>query len=132
MDLTHIYALIYFIHSQRNHLIRKWTNICHFVCVNYDKKALLIPKIAEINRGKEGEILRPELMREHNCLMPDDFKEFADLLIGMDKIPNRMTINQALKDFKYMRLVRWHVMQSPEGVIPTEKSMSLLGLYVFF
>ena len=110
---------------QRNNLIRKWTNISHFVCINWERKAELIPKIAEINRGKEGEISQPELMCEHNCLMQDDYKEFASWLISLEKTPNRATINNALKDFKNMRLVRWHVMQAPVGMIPLNKSMSL-------
>ena len=74
----------------------------------------------------------PELMREHNCIMPDDYKEFASWLISLEKTPNRLAINHALRDFKNMRLVRWHVTQAPDGIIPSNKSMLLYFITFIF
>ena len=101
------------------------------MCANVDKHQVLVTKIGELNRAsREGDIIKPALLREHNALTSDDYKEFASWLISLSTVPKKVDINTKLTLLRKLSLARWHVFQAPDVVIVTEKNMCLFYLLI--
>ena len=104
-------------------MINLWRNWFFFLAANIDNASALCIKIGDINRAKEGEILRPQSLREVNALMHEDWVEFGQWLLTLGRLPKRVDINTKLNTLRLHRLAKWHVMQAPDHIIPAEKSM---------
>ncbi len=98
----------------------------YFLSCNLENSELLSSKIAMINRNsKDGDIIKPALIREVNALSTEDWKMFGDGLIQLQDLPQKTMVVNKLNELKIKRLARWHVMQAPENVVPKEKSMPI-------
>ena len=101
----------------------------YFLSCNLENSELLAAKISLINQGsKEGDIIKPQRIREVNALNNVDRKVFGDWLINLQGQPKRSIVSGKLQELKIQCLARWHVMQSPDSLIPSDRSMSYLCL----
>jgi len=95
------------------------------LCANLDRQQALVDKISEVNRAsREGDIIKPQLLREQNALTNDDYREFATWLIERPTVPKRKEIMNKLHDLRKYRLARWHVF-SPRKVCPMTLSFEI-------
>ena len=63
----------------------------HFLRANVDRDIQLVERIAEINRGKEGDIIRPQSLREANAMTTEDWKTFGSWLCDLGTPPKKLS-----------------------------------------
>jgi len=110
--------------SQKTNTVAVWRNLFYFLSANIDIGDALVSKIAEVNRAsKEGDIIKPQLVREINALSTEDWQAFGKWLISLTTTVRRANISAKLQELKVYRLARWHVLQAPDHVVSPEKSV---------
>ena len=97
----------------------------YFLSANVDRSTEIVAKVAELNRGREGEFFKPALLREVNAMTAEDWKTFGNWLCDQGTPPKKSAIVSKLNELKYHRLAMWHVYQAPAELVPDDKSMLL-------
>ena len=118
-------TVILYLLSQKSNAIQMWRNVARWTTACLENLTTLLDKIDLLNNnphGREQQVIKVALIREHHGLLNEDYEDFSRYLMTKTAITTK-EVNTELHRLRKRRMVRWHVFGAPDTHIVPERSM---------